>query len=280
MPAVLLTTMVVNSISSQLVELGLSEYEARSYTCLLQCQPATAYEISKASGVPSSKIYEIMNRLVDKGIVRPLSEGGQRGKRYGALDPDEFMAHKRQDITERTVRLAPLLRSLATGREVGYVWPMDSGDAVFDRARRLIDEAERDILISLWPEELVVLKTALKSADQRGVRVAMVHFGPPAERIGATYHHPAEKTIYEEKGGRGFSLIVDGIEVLIATFRKEGAVEAAWSRNGTFVTVAEDYIRHDVYITKVTACLDDELKRKFGKDYEKLRDVFLPVEHA
>ncbi|MDZ7685959.1 MAG: hypothetical protein U5O39_13890 [Gammaproteobacteria bacterium] len=40
------------------------------------------------------------------------------------------------------------------------------------------------------------------------------------------------------------------------------------------MTVAEDYVKHDVYITKVTRFLNDEMKARFGAEYEKLRDVF------
>ena len=110
--------------------------------------------------------------------------------------------------------------------------------------------------------------------------MALVHYGIPARRLGATYHHPAEETVRRERGGRGLTLVVDKRCVVIATFSDDGRVEGAWSRNRAFVFVAEDYIRHDVYITKVTATMDAELKRVFGSDYGKLRDVFEPVEET
>lgn len=92
--------------------------------------------------------------------------------------------------------------------------------------------------------------------------------------VGATYHHPVEKTLYEEKGGRGLTMVADSNVVVIANYLKNGSVDGAWSRNQSFVTVAEDYIKHDVYITKVTRFLDTELKSRFGNDYERLRDIF------
>ena len=80
-----------------------------------------------------------------------------------------------------------------------------------------------------------------------------------------------------ERGGRCLSLAVDSRCVVIATFFDDGRVEGAWSRNRAFVFVAEDYVRHDVYITKVTGTLDDALKARFGADYAELRDVFKSV---
>ena len=38
--------------------------------------------------------------------------------------------------------------------------------------------------------------------------------------------------------------------------------------------VAEDYVRHDVYITKVIATMGDDLQKHFGPDYARLREVF------
>ena len=50
--------------------------------------------------------------------------------------------------------------------------------------------------------------------------------------------------------------------------------EGAWSRNHAFVTLAEDYVKHDIYIMKIVERLDPELQRLFGPRYEKLRDVW------
>ena len=52
------------------------------------------------------------------------------------------------------------------------------------------------------------------------------------------------------------------------------AVEGAWSLNRGFVTLAEDYIKHDIYIMKIVERFDPELQARFGPGYEKLRDVW------
>jgi HTH-type transcriptional regulator, sugar sensing transcriptional regulator len=62
--------------------------------------------------------------------------------------------------------------------------------------------------------------------------------------------------------------------VVIANFQVGGKVDGAWSRNESFVTVAEDYVKHDVYITKVTRFLGPEVVARFGENYSRLRDVF------
>ncbi|MBT4503944.1 MAG: TrmB family transcriptional regulator, partial [Gemmatimonadetes bacterium] len=51
----------------------MSDYEARAYASLMRCQPATAYELAKQAGIPSSKIYEAVKRLQAKGLAQPGS---------------------------------------------------------------------------------------------------------------------------------------------------------------------------------------------------------------
>jgi HTH-type transcriptional regulator, sugar sensing transcriptional regulator len=270
--------MVVNNQAKDLlVELGLSEYEALAYLSLLGCQPATAYELAKVSGIPSSKIYETANRLLDKGLIEPVSADTGRGQRYIALGAEDFIAAKRQQFERRTTALEPLLRQTGNGLEADFIWQLDDEAAIYDKARQLLGQAKDSILVSLWPDAFDRLYDDLQAAENRGARLALVHYGPPTRRLGATFHHPAEATVARERGGRNLTLAVDGTCVVIATFFDNGRVEGAWSRNRAFVFVAEDYVRHDVYITKVTGTMDTELKQRFGADYADLRDVFKSI---
>ena len=116
----------------------------------------------------------------------------------------------------------------------------------------------------------------LKKAESRKVRIAVIHFGVPEVKIGQVLQHPIEDTIYAEKGGRGLVAVADSKEVLMGTIFGDGSVEGAWSRNRGFATMAEDYIKHDIYIMKIVRRLDRSLKERFGNRYEKLRDkVFI-----
>lgn len=267
--------MVVNNEARDLLlELGLGENEALAYLALLGCQPATAYELSKVSGIPSSKIYQTANRLLEKGLIEPVSADTGRGQRYIALGADDFLAARRQAVSRTTKALAPLLKQAGNGVEADFIWQLDEADAVLDKARQLLQDARHTVLVSLWPEELAALRDDLRDAESRGVRIALVHYGVPAESIGATYHHPVEETVRRERGGRSLSLAVDSRCVVLATFGDDGHVEGAWSRNRAFVFVGEDYVRHDVYITKVTSEMGADLQRQFGPDYARLREVF------
>ncbi len=266
--------MVVNidETLSRLSELGLAEYESKAYLALLRTSPATAYEIAKASGVPSSKVYEALKRLNEKGIVAVLDEGGRR--RYTPLDPEELLGRYRASMNSVLNSLSADLADIRGGQDVSYIWNITGYDYLIDKAVRMISGAEKSILLSVWKDDFPAVEKPLKGAAKRKLNIAIVHFGVVKSALKQVFSHPIEDTLYQEKGGRVLAVVADSREVLIGTISEADKVEGAWSTNRGFVAVAEDYIKHDIYITKIVGRFDHRLVKKFGANYAKLRDVF------
>ncbi|ELZ01190.1 TrmB family transcriptional regulator [Natrialba chahannaoensis JCM 10990] len=53
-----------------LAELGLSSYEARAYLALARHGSLTADEVATESDIPQGRIYDVLNSLVDRSLVR------------------------------------------------------------------------------------------------------------------------------------------------------------------------------------------------------------------
>ncbi len=263
--------MVVNVVEA-MKKIGFSEYEARAYVHLLKGNPATAYEVAKLSGIPSSKIYQIMSRLLERGIALELKEG--KRSRYVPLDPEEFLQSYRSDLESTLAVLEQELPGQYEKQEVSYIWNISDYDSFIRLAARLCGKGKDHLLLSLWKEECALLYSSLKDAGERNVSTSIVHFGKPELRLGTMFIHPIEETLYQEKGGRGFVCVVDSREALMGTMFPGGVVEGAWSKNRGFVTLAEDYIKHDIYIMKIVGRFDNLLIERFGKKYRTLRDVF------
>ncbi len=264
------------AVISKLSEIGLSEYEAKAYLALIAQNPATAYEIGKSSGIPSSKIYEVLAKLSEKGMIQVLNEDRRRTSkttRYVPQNPDDFLSRYANGVGRLVDSLRTELKGVNGKPQANYIWNINDHDRLIERARQMIDSAQSVILLSLWKEELAFLLGDLKAAEERGVKSAIVHFGPPQTAVGQIYYHPIEDTLYAEKGGRGFVLVVDSAEVLMGTISYEGKTEGAWSKNRGFTMIAEDYVKHDVYITKILKRFNRELVATFGENYVKLRDV-------
>lgn len=259
-------------IIPKFLALGLSEYEAKVYLSLLKENPSTAYEIGKSSGVPTSKVYEVIKKLVQKRIVSVKDEA--RTKKYVPLGPDEFLDRHKNSVAAIIDSLRNDLAGFREDREFSHIWNISEYDYLMEKARRMIGAAGKTVLLSLWKEELSLLDERIGEAVKRGVKVAAVHFGPSPSEPWPMYYHPIEHTLYKEKGGRGLVVVADSSEVLMATVIKGDRVAGAWSTNSGFVTVAEDYIKHDIYIMKIVRRFDRELRERFGDRYIKLRDVF------
>jgi len=99
-----------------LEECGLARNEALVYLALLRIGKARSGEVVREAKISGGKIYETLYKLVDKGLVKEVSENGI--KRFIANDPKTLIAYlkeKEKNFREKENELnkaIPLLSSL------------------------------------------------------------------------------------------------------------------------------------------------------------------------
>ena len=262
----------MGALHERLREIGLGEYEAKLYLALVKRHPASGYALARASGVPSSKVYEVLARLREKELV--FATDGGRATRYIPADPDEFVERYGKRVTHALDGLRRDLRTLAADDEVGYVWNVRGREALLERTVELLLEAERTMLVSAWDEELAALAETIATAHRRGVRVAVIAYGIRNVEADAVYFHPIKDTIHGEQGGRGLTLCVDSQIALAGIVGDASRTSGAWSSNHGFVSAVEDYLKHDIYVQKIVGRFNDLLVRTYGRNYARWRDVF------
>lgn len=69
-----------------LTELGLSNYEARAYVELVRGGAMTADEVATESDIPQGRVYDVLNSLSDRSLVR--TDDG-RPRTYVHIEPEE-----------------------------------------------------------------------------------------------------------------------------------------------------------------------------------------------
>ncbi|MFB6125665.1 MAG: TrmB family transcriptional regulator [Halanaeroarchaeum sp.] len=88
---------------ADLKDLGLSEYEASAYRALLETGPATAKELSGASGVPMGRIYDVLGSIETQHLVR--SQAASRPKKYVAVEPatalERLLEDRKRELEEK-----------------------------------------------------------------------------------------------------------------------------------------------------------------------------------
>lgn len=138
-----------------LQELGLKEYEARSFVALCRQDRGTAKDVSETSDVPRTRVYDAVRVLEEKGLVETQHSNPQV---FRAVHIDEAVDTLR---TEYADRMESLRRSLEGLDPVGddrstdvthEVWAISGDTAITSRAAQLIDDADAEVILVVGVE--------------------------------------------------------------------------------------------------------------------------------
>jgi sugar-specific transcriptional regulator TrmB len=147
-----------------LVKLGLTEYEARAYVAIVSIGEGGISDISQQSGIPRSRVYDIMERLAAKGFVEV---GAMKPLRYRAVDPDKVTDQIRTDLTRMadTVRIGLKDLKVKTDRIPNPLWFI-SGEGMIDtEIKDFIDKSQSPIGMLVLSNSLL-LKHATTVIDK------------------------------------------------------------------------------------------------------------------
>jgi sugar-specific transcriptional regulator TrmB len=252
----------MKALLTALQELNFTLYESKAYLALLQFPEATGYEIAKNSGIPASKIYQVLNKLMQREIVVALDS---EPVRYAPIPPHEILSQMRNSYNQVLDTLQEGLAKLyqSEDRQDNYIWNLTGRQAIIYRITEFINKAARHIYLSIWDEEIDAVEESLLTAAQRKVDIAIVHYGQRLLNIGSEYRHGREHEIRQQRGARRIALEVDERYVLLGHFLENGGSNAAWTTNPGLVLLARDYIIHDIYTIKMS--------QKFG---EAVNEIF------
>jgi HTH-type transcriptional regulator, sugar sensing transcriptional regulator len=235
-------------ITQSLQELGLSLYEARLYLGLLTRGPQNGNELSRTSGVPSSKVYAMLERLAAAGIVAHTRRGNT--VEYVAVPPQDVLHKLRERYTKPLDYLEATLPTIVSSDPEPDVLQVAGRDAIIDHARVIVRNASSEIYLSIWGENLDLLRADLAAADARGVRIFGMLYGEGDLDVGWWQHHSYRETVASRIGGRMLTLVADGCEALIAHMPEQGDPSAVRTQNPVLCLVAEEYLIHDLTLQK------------------------------
>ena len=257
--------------------LGFSEYEARTYIALLNICPATAYEVSKAAGVPRANTYSALENLTKKMAVQPVSE---RPVRYMPLDPESLFGRIAKETRDRCRRLAQDLGKSAPIDTRYSVWSISGEQNVHAKIADMIDGARDHVWIKASADVLELHRPALERAAGRGVAIVIVLFGDDARPF--RFGRKGKAYLHEGNGVRMgladnlFTVTTDFREALTANI--QGDVYGAYTQSKPVVRMAETLIRHDIYLAEIFAHLGDRIDSHFGPYLMTLRRALFSPE--
>ncbi|ASJ10270.1 transcriptional regulator [Thermococcus sp. P6] len=155
--------MMEKEIIEKLQRLGLTKYEALAYITLLKLGPSKATEITRESGIPHTRVYDVLSSLHRRGFV-DVMQGTPR--LYKPVNPevilekikDEFI----KDIEDLKTAFLELYREVH-GEDLPEIWTIQGFDNTLERAGYVIRTAKHEVLINTPLRFLKLLKGEIRA---------------------------------------------------------------------------------------------------------------------
>lgn len=248
----------MDDIVQELKKLGFNEYEAKSYVSLVKQGPVTAYQVSKDSGIPRARIYDVLSSLVEKGIV--LKEEINDTARYSPL-PVEIFLQKAQSEWQSTYSvISDSLKGLETfgDKNDNRVITLKDYKTIIKYCETLIKKAEKRIIISMWDDMYEVLKKELvQEAEKVTIQGITLHVENP---IGNLEIHRNTPFTENQSTDHWFILSIDSKEMIYGPSIKERSV-AFYTNDPVHIYLLEDYVWHDVLVNRLVRRSKDDLEK-------------------
>lgn len=211
---------LLEDLTGELREFGLTQYEARTLIALLRLQEATAKDIARIAEVPRTRVYDAVENLHEMGFVDVQYASPQK---FTVVSRDAIITQLRHSY-ENTIdnveeMIGQLERPKSREEEFG-AWTIKGRDAVAQRVTDLLEEAESEI-VYLTLDDLFT-KQQLDALGDAADDGCDIYFGGVSEfirdRVGETF--PSVVTFDPpwdwSDSLAGTLLIVDGQTALVS----------------------------------------------------------------
>ena len=254
------------NILNDMKKLGFSEYECKAYLTLLEDYPLNGYTLSKNSGIPRSRIYEVLKNLIAKQIVFEQAE--EKNKLYYPMEPDIFIKKLKEDYQNMFSNISMYTGKLyKTKKQDDKLVVIKGRQNIISFLNLLIKNAEKRIALSIWDDEIKEIAHELDRALERGVMLRGIYFGESTP-YDALVPHRRIKRYMAQKKQRYISIIIDNAHAISGVVSRGEESKVTWTRDEGFIEVSEDYIAHDLIVNLYSATLNE----KDYKVYEAFAD--------
>lgn len=255
---------------------ALTESEAKAYITLVKNGTCSGYELSKQSGVPRSKIYNILENLQNRGFVTNTKD--EKSVLYKAEPLEQITRLIKNSTEDKLELLSKQMKKFDVEKDNDQIWNLNNYDAVINKCLEIIERAEHEILIQIWSDDLTSrLEEAIIEKQKSLGRVLVILYDTSnlyETKLKNYYKHGFEKSKLEDTGSRWITLTIDSNEMLHAAIQNEQMAEGIYTKNSGMVFFAREYIIHDAYSLRLIDALGDRAKEVFGDNMEGIRDVF------
>ncbi|WP_059104307.1 TrmB family transcriptional regulator [Shouchella shacheensis] len=228
-----------------LQKFGFSQYESKVYEVLVSSEePMDATTIVKHSGVPKAKIYEVISRMIEKGLV--MESISEKKKLYTALPLSLAIEKLTAEFQNNIKKLKEnkYKKSFIDDR----VWSLKVDSSIQAQCIQLIQEAKESVRISAWKDDFIEYLPLLEEKEQSGVSVEALVVGDL--KTGLSNVNTLIPT-QEQKALENYRLLVtDDQEVIFAGVEGD-SWQAMKTMSRPLVKVFTEFFYHDAVLAKI-----------------------------
>ena len=237
-----------------LEKIGLTSYEIRTFAALLKSGEQTASEISQKSGVPYSKIYEVLGTLEEKSWI---GTDDSRPTKYFAKSPSTGLETTKQTMeanfsqNQNTIlnELVPLYEKSGTS-EKPDIWVLSGAVNIAAKILEMVDTCRNEVMIALPEAGVELVKQALpklRLLHDKGVDITILASDKMDKESITAIKRVAKVTI--KKGLFGGGIISDKKYVVILLGPELGGVNssevvAIWADHAGLAGFARQYFEY------------------------------------
>ncbi|HEY5630952.1 MAG TPA: helix-turn-helix domain-containing protein, partial [Nitrososphaeraceae archaeon] len=234
--------------------LGLTGYEIKVYLALVESGKSTASEISKKSGVPYSKIYEVLNGLEDKGWSESDSS---RPQKFFPRSPSSALEAMRMRIesgikdNENLIigELMPVYEKSGL-RERPEIWVVRGMYNIAAKVNEIVQTCQQELLIALPQvvEDIArPVQPMLRILHDKGVKITVLVSEQTSPDTVRTISRIADVRLKNNMFGGG--VIGDSRQVMILLGEGKSEVGkfepiAIWAEHIGLAGFAKDYFHY------------------------------------
>lgn len=236
-----------------LQEFGYSQYESQVYETLLAgTEPMDATSIVSRSQVPKAKVYEVLNRMIDKGLI--MNTVSEKKKLYHAIPLESVIKKLTYEFEQNVEELKKkkIERSFSDDR----VWSLKAHSTIFAQTEEMIHHAKTTIFMSSWSENLIPYLPLLEEKEASGIEVEILSIG--AIETSLKHVHILVPIDEHDRLEKSHLIVIDEEDAVFAGIEND-QWKAIKTMSQPFVKFFTDFFYHDVALARITERFHDQL---------------------
>lgn len=258
---------MTNQAIEQLQHIGFSQYEAQAYIALLKTSPMNGYELAKASGIPRSNIYTVLQKLEERGAV--LRVDSPDSIRFAPIDPKELLFHLKQKYNYVLESAGNALSETVVNPAVEQIMNTRGYPVLLDHARAVISGSDEKLLVGIWPEEARELSKDIHEAKARGVQITTLCLKGCLQECPDCAGKIFRYSLAPSKNNRWLVLVGDETEVLAGEITPAQQAHAIRTRQNMLVSLTTGYLQNSIALASIFSDLGDRLDSMINPEIKK-----------